>query len=173
MTKSKSSKKQNSKSPKKVSIIILTTIIASITLALSGFFLWRSFLKTTLSSEYYTQAEIKNISIDKLRTLVSEQKSFAVFVSQPDCRTADDLRRILGEFTEQYQLTVYEIAFSELKQSDLAPDVKYYPSFIIFRAGKVKAFLHADSTEDSAAYNSFEGFSDWFQKHAKLPQSSR
>lgn len=148
-------------------LIIVIAFFVLIALGLGGFFLWQSSRRVSFSPEYYDQAHLEKASVANLEGLVAQHKSFGVFVSQPNCRTADDLRRILEQYSAEHQLTFYEVAFSELKDSELAPDVKYYPSFIIFDKGKVATFLRANSAEDSAAYNSLDGFSQWFESHAK------
>lgn len=174
MTKSQTQKSHKPRPLFSKKLIIIIVIIVPLILAgVAGFFIWQSRSKLSLDPEYYNQAEIKAVPIEELEEFAAAGKSFAVFVSQPNCRTADDLRRILDEFSEQYRLTVYEVSFSELKESQLAPEVKYYPSFILFRKGKVESFLRANSSEDSDAYNSLAGFSEWFRAHTKLPHSSR
>lgn len=121
-----------------------------------------------LSSEYYGVGEIQTITTDELQTLIDEQKSFGLFVSQPACQASADLEKHLREFLDVHLLKFYEISFSALKDSDIISGLHFYPSFAIFRDGKVIDFLEADSDADASAYTSVDGFTDWFSSYVKL-----
>ncbi len=150
------------------SIIIITlALLALVLIAGVGIFAWQKATRVKLSPEFYQQSKLEQISADDLGQLAEQKKSFLVFVSQPNCRTADDLRKIIQEYLSQSKLTVFETAFSELKTSNLAPEVKFYPSVIIFQNGKVKDFLRADASEDAKAYTTLDGFADWLQQRLK------
>lgn len=120
-----------------------------------------------LSPEYYGTSEIETISLDDLQTLIGDRKSFGLFVSQPACQASADFERHLDEFLTAQPLKFYEISFSTLKDSQVIPDLHFYPSFVIFHDGKVVDFLEANSDEDAAAYTSADGFSDWFTHYVK------
>ncbi len=143
-------------------IAVVICVVAAIMIFCSG--------RVVLDQEYYGHGEIGNISIDQMRSMIDEKKSFVVFVSQPDCRTADKLREILQDFITKYPMQIFEVSFSDLKSSGLADEVKYYPSVIIYRDGKIADFLDANDGEDSAAYNSLEGFEEWFTNQVILKE---
>lgn len=121
-----------------------------------------------LSPENYTTAALEPIDLDQLNQLISEEKSFGLFISQAGCQASNDLRQHLETFTTSHTLKFYEISFSALKDQGIIPDLKFYPSFALFRRGQVVDFLEADSNEGSPAYSSVAGFSDWFTHYAKL-----
>ena len=121
-----------------------------------------------LDSEYYGAAEIQTITLDELQTLIDEQKTFGLFVSQPSCQASADLEKHLSEFLDAHPLKFYEISFSTLKDSHIIPELRFYPSFVTFRDGKVIDFLEANSDEDADAYISADGFTNWFSDYVKL-----
>lgn len=121
-----------------------------------------------LSSEYYGVSEIQAIDSTTLNQLISDHKSFGLFVSQPSCQASADLEKYLNDFINVHQMKFYEISFSALKDDNIIPDLRFYPSFVIFHDGKVVDFLEADSDEDAAAYTSVAGFEEWFSGYAQL-----
>jgi len=121
-----------------------------------------------LDSGSYGVSEIQTINLDDLQTLIDEQKSFGLFISQPACQASADLAKHLAEFTDAHSLKFYEISFSVIKDSDIIPELKFYPSFAIFHDGKVVDFLEANSDADAPAYTSANGFEQWFTKYVKL-----
>ncbi len=147
--------------------IIIAVSFAVILVAFAIIMLTRSY-KFALSSEYYGSAEVQDININELQSLIDGQKSFGLFISQPTCQASADLEKNLDVFLEAYPLKFYEISFSTIKDDNIIPDLKFYPSFAIFHNGRVVDFLEADSDEDAAAYTSVDGFKDWFSGYVEL-----
>lgn len=145
-------------------IPIFSAIIAIFVIIVAGFVIIRD-AKFELEDELYGDGQISNITIDDVKNKVTEHQSFALFVSQPGCRTAEDLRKIIKEFASTNHLTIYEVDYSGLRESNLVPGLKFYPSFVVFRRGKPVDFLEADNSEDVSAYATLDGFSAWFTDH--------
>lgn len=148
----------------KKSITIFSIVIFVLVVLFTVFIIFRD-AKFELSDNMYGDGQIIEASIDDIRTKVSERQSFALFVSQPGCRTADDLRKIVKEFAITHHLVIYEVDYSGLRESNLVPGLKFYPSFVVFRRGKPVDFLKADDNEDASAYTNLDGFSTWFTDH--------
>lgn len=147
-------------------LTVSTIIISTLVVAIAIFRIANA--RFSLDSEYYGVSELQNIDTSTLNQLIQDQKSFGLFVSQPSCQASADLAKNLQEFTDTHRLKFYEISFSTLKDSNIIPDLRFYPSFVIFHDGKVVDFLAADSDEDSAAYTSVAGFESWFAEYAQL-----
>lgn len=145
---------------------IVAVVISTLVVVIAVFYAKNA--RFTLEPEYYGTAEIQTIEIGELQTLADEQKSFGLFVSQPSCQASADLEKYLNEFLNTHPLKFYEISFSTLKGSDIVPDLRFYPSFVIFRDGKVVDFLEANSDEDADAYTSPDGFTNWFSNYVEL-----
>lgn len=143
---------------------IFATVVAIFVIAVAGFAIIRD-AKFELEDGMYGDGQIINITIDDVKSKIAEHQSFALFVSQPGCRTADDLRKIVKEFASTHHLTIYEVDYSGLRESNLVPGLKFYPSFVVFRRGKPIDFLEADNSEDVSAYATLDGFSTWFTDH--------
>lgn len=117
--------------------------------------------RVVLSTEYREGGGLGEITTSDLRTMVDEKKSFIVFVSQPDCIAAEKLRGILQELIAEYPIQIFEVSFSDLKESGLASEVRFYPSLIVYRQGEIVDFLDANDGEDTEAYNSLDGLKAW------------
>lgn len=148
-------------------ISIFSIAIAIFVIAIASFVIFRDF-KFELNDGMYGDGQVVNITIDNIGSKVADHQSFALFVSQPGCRTADDLRKIVKEFASTHHLTIYEVDYSGLRESGLVPGLKFYPSFVVFRRGKPVDFLEADSQDDVSAYSTLDGFSTWFTDHIIL-----
>lgn len=148
---------------------VIAIIIIVFSVAVSLFtFLYLQKAPFTLSPEYYGTAEIQTIDINDLHRLIKDQESFGLFISQPSCQASADLEKHLNDFTNTYSIKIYEINFSALKDSNIIPDLRFYPSFAIFRTGNLVDFLEANSNEDASAYTSSDGFTSWFTQYIKL-----
>lgn len=145
-------------------IILFVTLV----ICVAAFLIFRRPATFRLDPEYYDTAQIEDIDIAELRELVDERKTFAVFAHQPGCQTSAELSQIVQDFSAEHQLKIYQTSFSDLKDSDLVPGLRFYPTFVIFRNGAVVDFLAADSEEDVSAYQSFDGFSEWFTSYVGL-----
>lgn len=155
---------------KKILLILLSIIISIILIT----FLVSSYIKKTffLENKYYGSKSVNEIKINDLNKLIDNKESFAVFVYQPMCTTSSDFEEVLNDFLEENQISIYKIAYSDIKNTDIGKTVKYYPSFIIYRNGKLIDFLESDKDEDVNYYRSKEGFEQWFTKYVHLKNTS-
>ncbi len=150
---------------KKISFLILFIISLSIIITLSITTRPKTFY---LDENYYSSDTIKEISISELDTLIENKKSFVVFVYQPMCLTSNDFAQVLNEFSNEEKITIYKIAYSNIKDTKLGTKVKYYPSFLIYNKGKLISYLKSNKDEDTLCYISKEEFKKWFTKYVKL-----
>lgn len=146
-------------------IILLILLIALVILVVN---LSNKDKKFYLEDKYYEEAKINEIDKNKLESLINDKESFAVFVYQPMCITSSVFNGLLDEFTNKYNLTIYMIPFSSIKDTNLEKYVKYYPSFVIFNKGKVIDYLKADSDDDTKCYENLSDFEDWFFSYVLL-----
>lgn len=118
--------------------------------------------KFYLEDKYYNSKEVVQIDKAKYEDLVKNKESFVVFVYQPACYVSEGLERVVNEFQNKNNISYYKIAFSEIKTSEKAEFLKYYPSFIIFNKGKQVAFLDSSAKEHVPYYEDINEFTKWF-----------
>lgn len=128
--------------------------------------------KFYLEDSYYGQAGFKEIDASELNQLIADQKSFALFIYQPACVTSAEFEEVLSSAIEEKSLTVYEIAFSKLAQTTIGDRIPYYPSFAIFKKGKLVDFLQSDQDEDTAKYQNKADFLDWLTSYVAIKTTS-
>ncbi len=121
-----------------------------------------------LDNEYYGNSSLIEIDSEKLKTLEKDKKTFVVFVYQPLCSTSYDLNNYVTEFLDTYKMSFYKILFSSIKDTNIADYVKYCPSVVIYRNGKIIAYLEADSNKHAVYYKSVENFKKWLTKYIIL-----
>ncbi len=150
---------------RRVAFIVL---LATLVICLAAFLIFHRTSTFRLSPEYYSEAQIEEVDLGEIRDQINEGKSFAVFAHQPGCQTSAELAQIVQDFSSQHSLKFYQIGFSDLKNSGLVSELRFYPTFVIFRDGKVVDFLKADSGDDMSAFTSLEGFIEWFNKYVRV-----
>ena len=125
--------------------------------------------KIVLDSEYYGDGtEMRELTAAQYEELVKAQKSFVVLVDQGGCDTADRLREYVIRFMEEEGIRLEKIMFSEMKNTSLHDNVKYYPSVALISKGRVVYYLRADNDEDVDKYNNYEAFKSWMKEHLSL-----
>lgn len=120
--------------------------------------------KVTLDEEYNCEDDCKSfveVDVEGYENMIKEGKSFVLLVDQGGCKTADRTRMNIGEWAARNQKRVNRMMFSEVKESSLHNDVKYYPSVVVVGKGRVKAFLRADADADADAYNNYDDLANW------------
>ena len=127
--------------------------------AVSG---WFDDPKVVLDAEYYSD-DVNYMELEKegYENLTEAKKSFIVFVDQVGCTTADRLREYMMQYMKEKGILVYKMMFSDMKETSLHEEIKYYPSVAIIDKGVVKAYLRADSDEDAEKYNNYDVLKEW------------
>ncbi|MDO4967287.1 MAG: hypothetical protein Q4E70_00760 [Candidatus Saccharibacteria bacterium] len=132
--------------------------------------------QVVLDSEYVgtdgKQIEMTEISEDVsgvLEGLISEKKSFVVYVSLPVCSgvTAEFKEHVL-KFQKENKLSFYYLTSDYVKDTSIYNSIKYFPSVIIYNKGEMVNFLRFDSDEDKGFYSSYDGFSKWFKANVSF-----
>lgn len=148
---------------KKLLLIISALLLLSLIIFITFKVLNRNFY---LDDKYYGNNEIYEIGIEEFNNLISNKESFGIFVYQPACTTSAEFEQVLYDFFKQNNMSIYKIKFSDIyEHTDF---LKFYPSFIIYRNGKMVDFLEADKDKDLKYYQSVNGFSEWFTKYVIL-----
>ena len=132
--------------------------------AVSG---WFGGGKVRIDSEYTClegcDGELMSLTAEEYGRLVEEKKSFIVMIDQGGCTTADRLREYAMRYGAERGLKIYRMMFSEMKETTLHDNIKYYPSLAVISKGRVRAYLKADSDEDAPKYNNYEDFKRWLE----------
>ena len=153
-----------------ISIVALIIVVATIVV----FLIFKNQSKIfSLESKYYNTGEKIEINISELEELISDKESFVVFVSQDMCLASSNFEVVINDFLEEYPITIYEINYSELKESDLGDFLEHYPSFVIYKNGKMVDFLDANADEDTDYYKTTDGLESWLTTYISLEEINK
>ena len=120
-----------------------------------------------LDEEFYV-ASVDTVSMSEIQKLIDDKKSFLLFVSQPDCRTADDFRIVTQDLIANYPLSVFEISSADFNQDVIENKVRFYPTLMIFKNGKLVDYLESNNDADVAAYTTVGGLKIWLEQNIIL-----
>lgn len=149
-------------------IPIVVSITVLILIAVGGLAFWLTPRDFHLNAQFYGNDTVTEIDVTELETLIDQKSSFLLFAYQSSCSTSDDFAAVLKDFAQEYSISLLEISFTALKQSQLVEGLKYYPSAVIYRDGQVVNFLDADSNTDLPAYQTVDGFVHWLSENRVL-----
>ena len=113
---------------------------------------------------------IQITSVEDLKDLENEGKTFALYVYMPGCVSCASFAPIVKEFTKQNGIDMYAVELSVLaKTSNSVSDrVSYTPSMFIYKDGEVVAYLDPGSNDDLPYYETLEGLKEWFDKYIDI-----
>ena len=125
-----------------------------------------------LEDKYYEESKFIDTNAENLNELIKNKESFVLFIYQPACVTSSNFEKVLNEFLKENTVQIYKIAFSNIKQTNLSENIKYYPSFAIFNKGNMVDYLDANRDDDLKYYETKEEFKNWFTNYVLLKQNS-
>lgn len=105
------------------------------------------------------------IQVNEIDSLINDKKSFGLLVTLPGCTSCAAFRPIVEEVADSKQLDIYEISLKALKENGGYEDIKYTPTMMLFRGGKLLAYLSANAAQDTDYYKDAENLSKWFAKY--------
>lgn len=151
---------------KKTIIIIgvIITLIVSIGLA---FILNNK--KINLEEKYYGNGELIKISQDEFNTLEKDKENFILFVHIPGvCQVSLPFAPIVEEFIEKENITIYSLPFYDITDTSVEEYVKFSPSVLIYKDGRVESYLDSTKDEHLEYYKTIESFTKWIKKYVNL-----
>ncbi len=157
----------NKKSAGIVGIIVLLVVIAG---GIGLFFGIKAINNKPfrLEEKYYDNMSIVNINHNRYEELVDKKESFILYLTMDGCTSCEVFARKAIDFTIKNKLTVYRIEYKEFNKTDLTDEVKYAPSMMVFKKGKLKAYLDAQSDDDLQYYSDSSSLQTWFEKYIEL-----
>lgn len=121
-----------------------------------------------LKEEYYKESKMTDLELDDLKKLIDEKESFGLFVYLPGCTSCAAFSVVLDDFQKDNTITFYKSQIKFAKETEIGEKIKYAPSFVIFKEGKVYGYLDAESNTDLPYYETKENFKEWLTKYINL-----
>ena len=121
--------------------------------------------KFYLNKKYYNTGEyIKT----KSSSINNNKDSYILYTYNNYCSLAIPCEDIFEEFMKQYKIDFLSIPFDDFKDTYLYDKVKYGPTIIIVKNGKIVSYLDANNDEDIEKYQDVEKFKDWVSNYIYL-----
>lgn len=126
--------------------------------------------KMSLESKYYNKGNFIDVNSDDAAELRKE--NYVLFVHNNYCGMAKSCEEIFATIMKKYKIDFLSIPFNEFKKTSLYETVKYAPSIMIVKKGKIVAYLDAESDEDLPKYQDTQSFERWLGEYIYLVRSS-
>ena len=143
-----------------IGIIVLITIIISLN--------FNSKSKINLSEQYYQYGTIKDITKDELLTKINNKENFILFTNNNFCTFKISCEEIFKESAQELNITILKIPFDEFKTTKLHDTIKFAPSVIIIKEGKIIEYLDPEKNDDLSKYQDKKEFTSWIKEYINI-----
>ena len=93
-----------------------------------------------------------------------------LFVFLSGCPTCADFLPVVKSFSTKNKIQMYSVDLNEIwgSNNSVTEIVKYAPSMIIYKDGKVIEFLESSNSEDYPYYKSEDKLEEWFKENIDI-----
>lgn len=123
--------------------------------------------KFYLNDSYYGSSEIRDIKADDLKS----EDSFLLFTYNYYCSLAIPCDEIFKSFSKNENIEILSMSIDEFKKTSYYKTVKYAPSVLIIKDGKIVTFLDAEKNSDIEKYQDIDKFTEWVSKYIYLTKN--
>lgn len=143
-----------------IGIIVLITIIIFLNFNLKS--------KINLSEQYYQYGTIKDITKEELLTKINNKENFILFTNNNFCTFKISCEEIFKESAQELNITILKIPFDEFKTTKLHDTIKFAPSVIIIKEGKIIEYLDPEKNDDLSKYQDKKEFTSWIKEYINI-----
>lgn len=136
-------------------------IILSLLLVLCGCQKEENIERFYLNDNYYGVSGLKEVK----STDLNDNDSFLLFTYNYYCSLAIPCDEIFKSFSENENVEILSISIDEFKKTSYYKTVKYAPSVLIIKDGKIVTFLDAEKNSDIEKYQDVDKFTEWVEKY--------
>ena len=122
--------------------------------------------KFTLDKKYYNTGEFIKVKSDDLSKLDNE--NYILYTYNNYCAFSIPCEDVFKEFMNKYKIDFLSISFDEFKNTGFYKKVKYAPSIIIVKEGKIVAYLDPNSADDFDKYQDATKLEEWIKEYVEL-----
>ena len=122
--------------------------------------------KIYLSDKYYNEGvfiDISNSDINKLNN-----DNYLLYIYNPYCNFKIPCEKVFKETMDKYKIDIISMGIEEYKKTSFFDKVRYAPSVIVIKSGKIVAYLDADKDEDYDKYQNSDEFEKWLSEYIYL-----
>lgn len=122
--------------------------------------------KIYLSDKYYNKGEYIDIDSKYLNKI--NKDNYLLFTYNSYCTFKIPCENIFKETMDKYKIDVLSMPIEEFKKTDYYKMVKYAPSVMVIKKGKIKSYLDPNSDSDLGSYQNSDKFEKWLSEYIYL-----
>ncbi len=127
--------------------------------------------KFYLEDKYYDNNKLIDIDASTFNKLKNE--NYLLFTYNNYCAFQIPCEDIFELFAKEQNIAIVSMAYDEFKKTKLSRTVKYAPSVLIVKNGKIVTYLDAEKDEDIPKYQDVVAFTDWVMEYIYLNKEKR
>jgi uncharacterized protein YcfL len=124
--------------------------------------------KFYLEDSYYGNNKLVEINSEDLKKLEEDKKDFVLFVYLPGCSSCAEFKVVLEDFLKDNNISINYISILDSEGTAVEKKVKYAPSFMVYKDGKVVDLLDSNSNEDVSYFKDANDFKNWLENYIFL-----
>lgn len=124
--------------------------------------------KITLESKYYNTGKFIDINSANLNELLNNKENFILFTNNNFCTFKISCEEIFKESAQELNITILKIPFDEFKLTKLHDTIKFAPSVIIIKEGKIIKYLDPEQNKDLSKYQDKKEFISWIKEYINI-----
>lgn len=122
--------------------------------------------KFTLNEKYYNNGDFIKVNSNELEKLGKD--NYILYTYNNYCAFSVPCEDIFKNFMNKYKIDFISIPFDKFKKTKFYNKIKYAPSVIIIKNGKVISYLDSNSNEDYQKYQDEIEFEKWISKYVVI-----
>ena len=124
----------------------------------------RQIEKFYLNNKYYNEGKFIRVeNIEKLK-----KDSYILYTYNNYCTFDKPCENIFKTYMEKYKIDFVSIPFEKFKKTSLYNEVRFGPSVLIIKDGKIITYLDANKNSDKNKYQDEKEFEEWINKYIYL-----
>lgn len=124
--------------------------------------------KFYLEESYYESNKLIEINNEDLKKLEKDKKDFILFVYLPGCSSCAEFKTVLEDFLLENNISINYISILDSNGTSVEKKVKFAPSFMVYKDGKVVDFLDSNSDDDVSYFKDVNNFRSWLENYIYL-----
>ena len=140
---------------KKALIICLALILTGCLFSVQKFY---------LDNDYYNEGNFISVKAKNFEN----KGNYILYTYNSYCNFPIPCEDIFKDFMSKYSIDFLSMPFEEFRKTELYKKIRYAPSIIIVKDGKIISYLDADSDNDTDKYQDTKEFEKWISKYIYL-----
>lgn len=146
-------------------IATIITLVVLIGIGISIILIYNNKQKFYLDDVYYNKSGLKDVTTKDIDKLIKNKKSFILFTYNDFCTFSVPCDSVFEEASNSLDIQILQIPYRDFKKSTIKKELKYGPSILIIKEGKVVKYLDAESDNDKELYQDVKKFISWTKKY--------